>query len=233
MVLSVDRYIAIRHPTTFRAFSDSKHAWRVVVAIWVISLIIMIPLILVRRVDVIHLLPADAMHFCSEIWATSQKRKLYDAFLFVFMFIMPGCFLSVSYSRIGCQLWIETRGMYQDELTMGHKQADKLMCSRRKMARMLVILAIIFALCWMPVHILNLYLDFVVDPGNSKVLEALPFTLWLGHANSAANPILYCFMSKSFRRCVAKLLRCRRRKCRRKLPDSPVCVFNYIIRIIQ
>ena len=34
-----------------------------------------------------------------------------------------------------------------------------------------------------------------------------PFTLLLGHANSAANPLLYCFLSHNIRQCLWTLLR--------------------------
>ncbi len=36
-MLSLDRYLAIRHPMTFRAFSAGKHAFKIVLAIWILS----------------------------------------------------------------------------------------------------------------------------------------------------------------------------------------------------
>ena len=97
------------------------------------------------------------------------------------------------------------------------------MASRRQVARMLVFIAALFAVCWMPYHILSLYLDFVeLGPTTDQVaVKVLPFTMWLGHSNSALNPILYCFMNNSFRRYTTRMLHCHRRK-RRKPPDSPV-----------
>lgn len=36
----------------------------------------------------------------------------------------------------------------------------------------------------------------------------LPFGLLLGHVNSAINPLLYCWVNKRFRKCVAITFRC-------------------------
>ena len=225
MMLSVDRYLAIRHPMTFRTYSNGRHALRFVVGVWLLSFAIMVPLIIVLRVDTISLPAADPLHFCKEAWRTPLSRQLYDSFLFVFMFIMPGCFVTISYSRLGCQLWSVSQQaqLFNRDTKLGKQQANHIMASRRQVARMLVFIAALFAVCWMPYHILSLYLDFVeLGPTTDLVaVKVLPFTIWLGHSNSALNPILYCFTNNSFRRYTTRMLHCHRRK-RRKPPDSPV-----------
>ena len=37
MMLSLDRYLAIRHPMTFRAFSAGRYSWLIVLGIWILS----------------------------------------------------------------------------------------------------------------------------------------------------------------------------------------------------
>lgn len=60
-----------------------------------------------------------------------------------------------------------------------HKaQSVKIMHSRRKVARMLIILAVLFGLCWMPYHLLSFYVNFMENPHGTGALEALPFTIW-------------------------------------------------------
>lgn len=57
------------------------------------------------------------------------------------------------------------------------------------------------------------------------ITDALTYCLFLGHANSALNPIVYCFMTRNFRRSVSEILRrsfhgLSRRKPRRKVSTS-------------
>ncbi len=52
------------------------------------------------------------------------------------------------------------------------------MQGRRKVARMLIVLAILFAVNWLPYHVLSLAVDFIENPHGTGVLEALPFTIW-------------------------------------------------------
>ncbi|KAK2157161.1 hypothetical protein LSH36_196g00008 [Paralvinella palmiformis] len=206
MVLSVDRFLAIRHPMTFRSFSASRYAVSILTCLWILATGTMVPLMLVRRIQTVSLAHhVEPLHFCTEIWRYAHGRRIYDAFLFVFMFVMPGCFITASYSLIGCKLWTEKEQIHRRDSRAGREQTEKVMAGRRRVARMLAALAIVFACCWLPYHLHNLYLDFA-ELHAVAAIEALPFTILLGHANSAFNPILYCFMNKNFRKATARLL---------------------------
>lgn len=66
--------------------------------------------------------------------------------------------------------------------------------------------------------------------------NALSYCLFLGHANSALNPIVYCFMTRNFRRSVVEIV-CRgsrglaRRRPRRRVSVNsvPLCAFEEAI----
>lgn len=108
---------------------------------------------------------------------------------------------------------------------------------RRRVARTLLILALVFAVCWMPYNLIQVVFDHLdenqVTQSNdtqtddtsenlmmvsfsysfSLIVEHFnklnfhlysyeqlrPFCLWLGHANSAVNPLLYCLFSRNIR----------------------------------
>ena len=242
-VLGLDRYLAIKHPMTFRKITAGKHGIKIAIVIWLISFGIMIPLILARKVDVIDLIPRNVIDdlipresftFCSENWENNTRRQIYDIFLFLFMFILPGYIVIVSYSQIGRQLWTESTELHRGDSEIGKQQAERVMAGRRRIARMLVTVAILFAVCWMPYHLLSLYIDFEGTPHANDfeespydkrdiALDVLPFTILLGHSNSALNPILYCFMNKTFRKKVLLLLQCNTntrdtRRAKREIP---------------
>lgn len=216
MILSVDRYLAINHPMTFTTFSKDKKTIKIVISIiWIISFGTMVPLLIARKLDE-FLLPivGETLYFCKESWSDPWKRQLYDVILFLLMFVIPGLLITVSYSQIGRQLWTENRDLCRNDSKVGKELAERVMTGRRRVARMLVFVAILFGVCWMPYHLLTLYIDFEVDIKNSYALEALPFTILLGHSNSAINPVIYCFMNKSFRKNTLKVLKCRKRRRR-------------------
>ncbi|VVD00589.1 unnamed protein product [Leptidea sinapis] len=86
------------------------------------------------------------------------------------------------------------------------------MKERKRVAWILLLLAVLFALCWLPYNIMQLLLD--INVVNAKDLSIyLPYALLIGHANSAINPIVYCLMTRNFQRSVHKLL-CGRGVCR-------------------
>ena len=172
-----------------------------------------------------------------QVWAESQHRQAYDIFLFTSVFVLPGCFVTLSYSRIGCRLWTEGHELYKSDSCVGKEAVERVMTGRRKVARMLVVLAILFASCWMPYHLLTLYLGFSPqNPDGTVGLAALPFTLWLVHANSALNPVLYSFLSSSFRRAAWRMLGqpmlWRDRRSSKKMPNPTPVSFLYHLRIV-
>ena len=72
---------------------------------------------------------------------------------------------------------------------------------------MLVTLVVVFAVCWLPVHLFNLVIDLqpsVLDRIRTQQDERLYIGIfyichWLAMSNSFANPVIYCFLSDSFR----------------------------------
>lgn len=74
---------------------------------------------------------------------------------------------------------------------------------------MLVIVVALFAVCWLPYHILFLYLDFGQPGMTYSILAAIMSTQWLIYCNSACNPIVYAVFNANYRREFSRMLRCR------------------------
>ncbi|KAH9424505.1 hypothetical protein DERP_004690 [Dermatophagoides pteronyssinus] len=78
--------------------------------------------------------------------------------------------------------------------------------NKMRVFRLLVAVLVLFIICWLPIKIFMLILAFrpsivYLDSMTNYYIYYISFFLchWLSMANSFANPILYCFMSKSFR----------------------------------
>ena len=68
MALSLDRFLAIWHPITLRSFSSGRYTWAILVVLWVVSVAVIVPLFVVRRVNTFPLsLRVDPVHFCTEV----------------------------------------------------------------------------------------------------------------------------------------------------------------------
>lgn len=76
--------------------------------------------------------------------------------------------------------------------------------SERKVTRMVVVIVMVFVLCWLPFFIINIVNLVVIIPESSTTAGIYFFTVILSYANSCANPVLYGFLSdnlkQSFRR---------------------------------
>ncbi|KAF3842179.1 hypothetical protein F7725_024130 [Dissostichus mawsoni] len=75
--------------------------------------------------------------------------------------------------------------------------------ARRKTARMLIVVLFVFALCYLPISVLNVmkrvFGTFKKTNDRETVYAWFTFSHWLIYANSAANPIIYNFLSGKFR----------------------------------
>ena len=88
---------------------------------------------------------------------------------------------------------VPTVGPYRDAINR----------SRRSVVRLLVTIVVVFVASWLPYNVVSLRVDLSLDAGEARIL---PFALWLGHAHSAVNPVLYWFFNKTFRHCVRNVL---------------------------
>lgn len=93
-------------------------------------------------------------------------------------------------------------------------QRNKIMRERRRAACILLLLAFVFAACWLPYHVLALKDDlsniYRRSKSEDKPLkaphwQAKEYLLLLGHVNSMLNPIIYSILSKKFRKSIANI----------------------------
>ncbi|ESO82289.1 hypothetical protein LOTGIDRAFT_146619, partial [Lottia gigantea] len=75
-----------------------------------------------------------------------------------------------------------------------------------QVVKMLIIIILMFGLCWLPLHTFFLVIDFNPELLNYKttaqeeMFTAIYYCVhWLAMSNSFANPIIYGFLNESFR----------------------------------
>ncbi|GIY52048.1 QRFP-like peptide receptor [Caerostris darwini] len=219
-VMSLDRYLVICHPIAFRKHLYRRHVGWSILLVWLLALLLFVPVLVVRKAHgvILHAGTSRELSFvyCVEDWSSSGAREGFAFATFTLVFVLPGATMAAAYCRIGVRLC----GGGSASLNRSEGRAGKQsvtfriqnITERRKLvAKRFLILTTVFAVCWVPYNIATLLLDFQVSGNMDAHLSVfLPFGLYLGHVNSAINPLLYCWVNKRFRKCVALAFRCRR-----------------------
>lgn len=206
--MSVDRFLAICHPMKSRQYCTVPIVRKVIVLTWFLSALVMIPIIVVKRLDVYDNIAGKSLSFCREVWGRGgSDRQLYDLFLLCFIYVLPGSLVVTLYSKIGLALWSTNSALHRQDSLAGN--SNKVIQGRRRVARMMIVISVLFAVCWLPYYIMTIYMDFTPDKTSQVTPEVYSFALLLGHSNNAQNPVLYCFMHKGFKAAVKRLLRCK------------------------
>ena len=202
-VISAERFYAIRRPLRARAFMSRKRISSIITTVWFLSGIAVMPLLIVRTTTTDHLLQFD-IGSCVEVWKVKGLKHSYNFTLLVLLYICPVVFICVGYLNIGMNLWRTNLRLHASSDAAESENARSNLNGRRRVARMLFVMAILFAISWLPYHVMSILLDFLTLDGNSGQNSLLfkylhSYSLWMGHANSSLNPICYCIMSSRFK----------------------------------
>ncbi|CAH1162799.1 unnamed protein product [Phaedon cochleariae] len=201
--MAVDRYLAIARPLfgfVYRS-SNKSTVLAVIAALWLLSFLLFAPVLYIYglKVDVYPTPEANVtVGVCKEDWMqVDLSRRAVGIVWFVFMFAVPGAIMIFAYSVMGRTLCSGKPPLDNDSTS--NQQRNKLIKGRKRVACILLLLAFVFAVCWLPHHIMTL----MADTGNpikyALAKKVRRYLLLLGHANSAMNPIIYCTLSKKFR----------------------------------
>ncbi|KFQ21143.1 Galanin receptor type 2, partial [Merops nubicus] len=191
--VSVDRYLAIRYPLKSRDLRTSRNAALAIVAIWSLSLLFAGPYL-----SYYHIVHYHAVPICVPIWE-DQRRKILDILTFVFGYLLPVTVVSLAYARTIKFLWTSVDPI--ERISESRK-------AKRKVTKMIVAVAILFCLCWLPHHLVILCFWFGHFPFNRATYACRLASHCLSYANSCLNPIVYALISKHFRKRFKQVFTC-------------------------
>lgn len=195
LAISGDRFIAIVFP--LRRRPGFKIARFIVAVIWVVSVVMMAPLIYAQRV---RTAPQGNYDVCIEEWSPvfeeEKAPRDYTIILFVTMYVVPLTTMGFLYFIICLKLW---HRKLPGEQT--NRNARRTRASRKRIVKMLMAVIIIFALCWLPLWLFQFLIFFARNKYPCVAFDGTFYflALFLGHSNSAVNPFLYALFNKNFR----------------------------------
>lgn len=191
---------------------------RVVIGvIWLFSLIITLPWTFFFRLMPMLSETNSNLQVCREDWPTEGMGVLYFIVAnLILCYLLPLCVITLCYVFIWIKVW--RRRPPGEAHDFGVE--NMIQRSRVKVAKMLLVVVIVFAISWLPLYVIFARLK-IGDPLADGSLEqsvievTAPVAQWLGASNSCINPVLYAFFNNKFRMGFkAILLKCR---CRGKL----------------
>nr|XP_034963848.1 galanin receptor type 2 [Zootoca vivipara] len=191
--VSLDRYLAIRYPLHSRELRTPRNALTAICLIWGLSFVFSGPYI-----SYYQEFQVANVTVCHPIWKVSQ-RKVMDLCTFVFSYVIPVLILSLTYVRTIRYLWTSVDPI---------KDMSDSKKGKRKVTRMIIIVAVLFCLCWLPHHLVILCFWFGYFPLNSATYVLRILSHLISYANSCVNPIVYALVSKHFRKGFKKIFSC-------------------------
>ncbi|XP_003690070.1 orexin receptor type 2-like isoform X2 [Apis florea] len=213
--ISIDRWYAICFPLRFK--STTGWAKNAIIGIWTIALLFDIPDLVVLHTVPTHIkIKSILFTQCGISW--SQKNQvIFIIVKLIFLYTGPLIFMSVAYWQIVKVLWksdipghnLSSRASQMSQIPpSGGGNPEVQLRSRKKAAKMLVTVVIIFAICYFPVHLLSVLRYTTTLPSNKWINAISLIAHGLCYFNSAVNPLIYNFMSGKFRKEFRRTFRC-------------------------
>lgn len=199
LAVAVERYVAIFMPLRYCALMTPRNAALVILATWLLAFVIgLVPLM------GWHKTPAGSGE-CFFVLVVDMTYMVY--FNFFACVLAPLLVMFLVYARIFVAVRRQLRRVEAEPSGRGgERQMGAKMRRETKMAASLFLVLFLFAVCWVPLHLINCFL--LLCPRCSVPLELLLAAIILSHANSAVNPFLYAYTMTPFRDAFKAIMLC-------------------------
>ncbi|XP_021262343.1 endothelin B receptor-like [Numida meleagris] len=209
--LSIDRYRAVASWSRIQGIGIPMWKAVEVTLIWAVSIVLAVP-------EAIAFDMVEINYWDQDLWvcmlASEQKssfmmfyRDVKDWWLFGFYFCLPLVCTGIFYTLMSCEMLSKRNGM--------RIALNDHMKRRREVAKTVFCLVVIFALCWLPLHLSRILKKTIYDQTDPNRCELLSFLLVMDYfginmasLNSCINPVALYFVSQKFKNCFQSCLCC-------------------------
>nr|XP_033782807.1 neuropeptide Y receptor type 2-like [Geotrypetes seraphini] len=187
-VIALDRYRCIVFHLDSRI--SKKFSFFIIIITWLAAAIFAIPLAIFREYRYEEIPSLDLrIPVCSEKWPSGNNRDptIYSLSMLILQYIFPLAIISYAYARI----WFKLKSHISPTSRTESQQ------KRRKTTKMLVMVVLVFAVCWFPFHMFQLAIDMDLVFHEYKLLYTVFHVIAM--CSTFVNPLLYGWMNKNYR----------------------------------
>ncbi|XP_067889063.1 cholecystokinin receptor-like [Heterodontus francisci] len=105
VAIAIERYSAICNPLKSRVWQTRSHAYRVIAATWLLSIVIMIPYPVYNLLHPFQRSDKTTAHNCRLTWPSKDVQQAWYVFLLFILFFLPGVVMVVAYGLISRELY--------------------------------------------------------------------------------------------------------------------------------
>ncbi|XP_037938682.1 allatostatin-A receptor [Teleopsis dalmanni] len=199
VLMSFDRFLAVVHPVTSMSLRTEKNAMLAIFLAWVLIVTTAVPVALAHAVRIYqfrgHNYTACVFSTEEEIWSLLG----FQVSFFLSSYVAPLTLICFLYMGMLARLW---------KTAPGCKPSAESRKGKRRVTRMVVVVVLAFAICWLPIHVILVLkaLGMYSSTHVNVIIQIISHVL--AYTNSCINPILYAFLSDNFRKAFRKIVWC-------------------------
>ncbi|XP_052771150.1 G-protein coupled receptor 83-like [Mya arenaria] len=197
--IALDRQQVLMYPLSPRM---SKPIGIVVITVvWMVAIGLSLPFGLFNKVQTVDFFFKKVKRCTSDFPNPSDKWEKYLTITtFLLQFIIPLTVIGISYGRIVKKLWVRTHvGAVTQNQHVSQQKA------KRKSIKMLIVVVIMFAICWTPLNLYQVLADFNPDHFSST---SFFICHWIAISSTCYNPFVYCWLNEAFREEIKSRFKC-------------------------